>query len=98
MRYQIGCPIEFVAHVEDMKDKFVDILSSQWSINALDFIFANPVFRQSVFARDSGISGPTSYRFTKLLSETGVLTLVEPGSGRRSAVFAFEPLLELVRA
>lgn len=82
---------------EEMKEEFRVTLSSQWSINALDFIFGRPVFRQSAFAKESGIKGPTAYRFTKLLCDAGLLTMLEPGSGRRPALFAFEPLLEIVR-
>lgn len=32
---------------EDMKKTFADILSSKWSVTALDFVFTNPVFRNN---------------------------------------------------
>ncbi len=82
---------------EEMKEQFRLLLASQWSINALDFIFGSPVFRNSVFTSTSGIPKQTAARFTKVLSGIGLLTTVVPAAGRRSAVYAFEPLLEIVR-
>ena len=34
---------------EEMKGVFADVLSSKWSVNALDYIFTNPVFRNNKF-------------------------------------------------
>ncbi len=82
---------------EAMKVRFREELVSQWSIPALDFIFSRPVFRNSAFTRDSGIPRPTAARFTKVLAERGLLTTVEAAAGRRPALYAFEPLLQLVR-
>jgi cell filamentation protein, protein adenylyltransferase len=82
---------------EAMKEIFGETLSSQWSVNALDFIFTNPVFRNNKFTQASGIPDSTAARFTRVLSEEGLLKTIEPASGRRAALYAFEPLLELVR-
>ena len=82
---------------EEMKDTFRVHLSSQWSINALDYIFANPVFRNNNFTRSSGIPHQTAHRFTRILLEAELLTTVRPPSGRRPGLYAFEPLLQIVR-
>jgi Fic family protein len=82
---------------EEMKHVFSDALSSKWSVNALDFIFTNPVFRNNRFTSKSGIPGPTAARFTRILLEKDLIRIVEESSGRRSALYAFEPLLRLVR-
>lgn len=82
---------------EKMKYTFSEVLSSKWSINALDYIFKNPIFRNNRFASDSGISSPTAVRFTRILSEKELIRKMEESSGRRPALYAFEPLLELVR-
>ena len=82
---------------EEMKETFRMHLSSQWSINALDFVFANPVFRNNIFTRRSGIPNQTAHRFTRVLLEAELLTTVEPPSGRRPGLYAFEPLLRIVR-
>ena len=82
---------------ENMKETFRVALASQWSINALDFMFANPVFRNNNFTGNSGIPRQTAYRFTRILLESELLATVRPSSGRRPALYAFEPLLQIVR-
>lgn len=82
---------------EEMKHIFSDTLSSKWSVNALDFIFTNPIYRNNRFTSKSGIPAPTAARFTRLLQEKGLIRTIEESSGRRPALYAFEPLLKLVR-
>jgi len=82
---------------EEMKHIFSDTLSSKWSVNALDYIFTNPIFRNNKFTSKSGIPAPTAARFTRILLERGLIRIVEESSGRRPALYAFEPLMKLVR-
>lgn len=82
---------------EEMKQVFSDTLSSKWSLNALDYIFTNPIFRNNRFTSKSGIPGPTAARFTRMLLEKELIRTLEEASGRRPALYAFEPLLKLVR-
>lgn len=82
---------------EEMKVIFSDTLSSKWSLNVLDFVFTNPVFRNNRFTGGSGIPSASAARFAKLLTERGLLVTVEEPSGRRAALYRFEPLLKLVR-
>ena len=80
-----------------MKEVFRTTLSSQWSINALDFVFANPVFRNNAFTSRSSIPKQTANRFTRVLLEAELLTIIRAPSGRRPGLYAFEPLLQIVR-
>lgn len=82
---------------EEMKQTFSDVLSSKWSVTALDFVFTNPVFRNNKFTSNSGISSATAARFTRTLLDEGILRTVEEASGRRPALYSFEPLMNLVR-
>lgn len=82
---------------EEMKQVFSDILSSKWSVTALDFVFTNPVFRNNKFTSNSGIPAATAARFTRSLLDEGVIQTVEEASGRRPALYSFEPLMRLVR-
>ncbi len=82
---------------EDMKDKFRSLLSSQWNTKALDFLFERPVFRNDVFTKKSGVPHGTAYRFINLLLKAGILRTIYPAAGRRAAMYAFEPLLKIVR-
>jgi Fic family protein len=82
---------------EDMKMVFSDALSSKWSVNALDYIFTYPIFRNNKFTSKSGIPAASAARFTRILLEKDIIRVIEEPSGRRPALYAFEPLLKLVR-
>lgn len=82
---------------DEMKQTFSDTLSSKWSVHALDYVFTNPVFRNNRFTNNSGIPSASAARFTRILLENELLVVVEEAAGRRPAMYAFEPLLELVR-
>lgn len=82
---------------EEMKIIFSDVLSSKWSVNALDYIFTNPVFRNNRFTSESGIPAPTAARFTRILLDNNLIEMKEESAGRRPALYSFEPLMELVR-
>ncbi|ANN69842.1 Fic family protein [Bordetella bronchialis] len=82
---------------ERMKIEFSDVLASKWSVIALDYVFTYPVFRNNRFTRDSGIAVSSAIRITKALQERGHLRVLEEPSGRRPALYMFEPLLQLVR-
>lgn len=82
---------------EEMKTQFSDLLSSKWSIYALDYIFKNPVFQNNRFTGKSGIPQITAARFSRVLVSNGLLKTIHGASGRKSAVYGFEPLLQIVR-
>jgi Fic family protein len=82
---------------EDMRIVFREKLSSKWHIAALDFLFETPVFRNNMFTTKSGIPRQTAARFTRVLVGEGLLRVIEPPAGRRPGLYAFEPLLKLVR-
>lgn len=82
---------------EDMKPVFRETLNSQWTSSAQDFIFKNPVFRNSRFTKRSGIPKPTAIRISRALVDAGLLMEIDRASGRRSALYAFEPLIKIVR-
>lgn len=82
---------------EEMKNRFASVLSSKWSVRALDYIFTNPIFRNNGFTNKSGIPVATASRFTRVLLDEGLLQTVRPAAGRRSATYRFEPLMERVR-
>ncbi len=83
---------------EEMKNRFRNVLSSQWSTTALDFLFTRPVFRNNVFTAQSGIPQQTAHRFARALADADLLRTIVPASGRRPAMYSFEPLLALVRS
>ncbi|MCF8468138.1 MAG: Fic family protein [Sneathiella sp.] len=82
---------------DEMKEIFREKLASQWSTAALDFVFSNPVFRNTKFTRRSGIPSQVASRMSRMLVENELLLTIDPPAGRRPALYAFEPLLEIVR-
>jgi len=82
---------------DEMKIEFSDLLASKWSVNALDYVFTYPMFRNNKFTQNSGIPSASAARFTRLLLEKGLITIVQEASGRRPALYVFEPLMRLVR-
>lgn len=83
-------------HYEHMRERFRDILRSRWSTDALDYIFANPIFRNNRFKRNAGIPPQTANAFTNRLVDEGLLTVVIPPAGRAPGMYAFPSLLEIV--
>lgn len=81
----------------EMKGLFRTKLSSKWHIKALDYIFTNPVFRNNKFTKGSGIPATTAAKFSRTLVDEGLLRTLEEASGRRPALYSFEPLMDLVR-
>ena len=82
---------------KEMKIVFEEKLGTRWHLRALDFVFTNPYFRNNKFTGKSGIPDTTAKRFTRLLLDNNLLLTLEEASGRRPAMYGFEPLLKLVR-
>ena len=82
---------------DEMKPRFIELLSSKFAVAALDYLFTYPVFSNSRFTSKAGIPSQTAARFTRVLLQEGLLQTVSDASGRRSAVYRFEPLMSRVR-
>lgn len=83
-------------HYEQMRERFRDVLRSRWSNDALDYIFANPIFRNNRFKRNAGIPPQTANAFTNKLVEEGLLRVLIAPAGRAPGLYAFPSLLEIV--
>jgi Fic family protein len=82
---------------DDMKLRFRQELKSEWAIEALDFMFANPSFRNSRFTAHDRIPAHVAATMTRKLREAGILSQIAPGSGRRPAIYGFAPLIDILR-
>ncbi len=83
---------------DEMKEPFREISGSKWHLAAQDSIFENPIFKNRQLIKRSGMPKHVATRITKLLHEGGLLRELRPASGRRGALYMFEPLMEIVRA
>ncbi len=82
---------------EDMKLRFREELNSQWAVQALDFVFTNPTFRNNRFTQGTEIPSHVAMSMTRKLRDANLLREVVPSAGRRPAMYAFQPLIDLVR-
>ncbi|MDD9994594.1 MAG: Fic family protein [Dehalococcoidia bacterium] len=80
---------------DDLKEWMVDETRSQYSVRALDWIFAKPIFRSSDFVRNSGIPVATASRILKILRDSEMLVVLTEARGRRPALLALGMLLSL---
>lgn len=82
---------------ETMKIEFSELISSKWNMEVLDFIFTYPVFRNNKLVSHTGIPSATVATIVKKLLDNDYLIQKEEASGRKAALFSFEPLMQLVR-
>lgn len=80
-----------------MKERFRVILNSQYHDQVLDYVFGNPIFRNDGFIKKSGIPAASARQLSRRLVEGGVLRTLQPSAGRRAALYAFDPLLDLLK-
>lgn len=81
---------------EVTKNIIVEKTKSQFAIQCLDFIFANPIFTSTKFHNTSGIPRSSTSRLVKSLEETELIKCIEKGVGRRPSFYIFEELLHIV--
>ncbi len=81
----------------DMRERFRETLNSQFHDQAMDFVFASPVFRNDRFVDRSGIPVSSARLLSRRLVDAGFLRTIEGSAGRRAALYAFDPLLDLLR-
>ena len=86
------------AHYDLRKDRFREVLHSQYFTAALDYVFARPIFWNTHFVEKA--EGPTSTLrgFTPKLLEAGLITSLIPPSGRAPGLYSFPSILRMGHA
>jgi Fic family protein len=80
---------------ETKKTKVRDITHSQFSINALDFIFSYPVFTSTTFIKLSKIPKWTAMTILHKLEQGGVVKMMSKWSGKRPSLYIFPKLVHI---
>ena len=80
-----------------MKQQLPEITHSQYTIQAIDTIFARPIFNSSEFAKRSEIPKQTAMRILRELMDNDILKLSRQGSGSRPNTYSFTDLIDIVR-
>lgn len=90
-----------MAIYEDMKSRFVDITRSRFAVPVLDAIFEKPVFSRAHIQRalnqmERPPSAPTVGSLLNKLVQNNVLQVGRAGHGRRTTIYVFGELMELL--
>jgi hypothetical protein len=100
MRAQAEANVEQANDILKLYDRLLAdiprITHSQFAAPALDALFMAPVFRQANFVKHATIPRASGARIVRILLEQGILEVVRPGAGRRSAILRFPQLLDIV--
>ena len=96
-RVNIDTADSIVGLYGEMRERFRVILNSQYHDQALDYVFGAPVFRNDRFVARSGIPATSARSLSRRLVDAGLLRAIQPASGRRAAIYAFDPLLDLLK-
>ncbi len=82
--------VQKILHLyEHYKARIAETTKSAHAVHALDWFFGEPIFRSTDFTQ-SGIMAPhTASRILKIMREDGMLRILRPGQGRRSAIIVF---------
>lgn len=83
---------------DDLKRRIDNATRSRHAIRTLDWIFQRPVFSRTSFVEGTGIPVPSAHRILADLQQHSILENISAASGRRSAIFAFPELLDIVDA
>jgi Fic family protein len=81
---------------ERLKKKIIQLTHSPYAVPMLDYMFERPIFRSSDFeGMENMPSAPTRINFLRKLKESGLLSIISKGAGRRPDVLALHELLNL---
>lgn len=80
----------------DLKQTLPRHVHSQYTIDALDFIFRTPVFSGVDFAKNqSRVPEPTARRILGIMKKNDIVKEIVPGRGRRTGFFCFAKVLNI---
>jgi len=79
---------------DEMKSRVRDATHSQHAAQLVDSLFTRPIFGTQHIA-EAAIPRPTAHLLIRQLLEAGVIITLQPGAGRRPAIYAFPQLVNL---
>lgn len=79
----------------DMKTIVPDVTHSQYSIQAIDALFSQPIFKSPHFTTNMGINRMAAQRILRELAKHDILDILIHGKARRPSVYAFNKLLDI---
>lgn len=82
-----------LALYENKKQEIIDLLHSQYSVQALDFLFERPIFNSTTFICGGFIPDPSAKKILVKLRNSNIVKTIRKSSGSRPALYAFAELL-----
>lgn len=89
---------EILKTYDQMKLDFPKTIRSQYSIQAIDFLFSYPIFNSKIFRQVSGIPKASANRIITKLQESKIISQFESASGRAPALYLFDQLFNIVES
>jgi Fic family protein len=80
---------------DEMKRTVPEITRSQYAIAAIDALFKTPIFSSSEFFDISAIPRVSGAKILRDLEESGVISVLERGKGRRASIYTCPRLLAI---
>jgi len=80
---------------DEMKERIVRTTHSQFAIQILDALFAQPIFKTTDFVQRTGIKKQTAMPLLKQIREAGDLVVLREARGRSASILAFPALLSI---
>lgn len=81
---------------EQSKRSFADVTASASAVLVLDYIFRKPIFTVPDLSRSVGITRQLGLNIVGRLSDSGFVERIEPGTGRKPAIWKFSRLVDLL--
>lgn len=83
---------------KQMKIDIPTITHSQYSIQAIDALFTQPIFYSPNFAKNMGINRMAAQRILRELAKHNIIEVMREGKGRRPTIYAFTKLLQITES
>ena len=80
----------------EMKERVPEITRSQHAIRVLDLLFEKPLFSGAEFVRRVDIPKSSASRILGQLQDSGILSVVQEGKAKRTAIMQFTALTRIV--
>ena len=84
------------SHYEWTRDRFRDVLKSQYFHAAVDYVFTYPVFWNNHFVEAAHGPASTLRNFTPRLVQEGLLKPIVRPAGRAPGLYAYQSLLQIL--
>lgn len=81
-----------------VKQYMIENLRSQYSIQAVDTLFTNPIFNSTNFMKATGTKRGTSHAILHKLQEDKIIQTLRRSRGRRPALYIFPELFSIVES